>query len=420
MTDMFRKREAQGASSTEALDALLCITTPRGWAALALLGFCLLGALAWGIWGRLPYSIAGQGILLYPGGLFSIKAGSSGELEELYVNVGDTVSARQRVARIAHDDTLASLQGAQKNVDDLRSKYNLAKSLGQDDLTKNTASLDMQITQARFLIASARTKIARLEARLVEQTELQKLGLITRNALESSREELESTRAEVFKNQSVIEQLQAQKSQAQNDLTKQLLELERQISLATSELAVKQAEYRAETTILSPYDGVVVSVDADLNDIIPAGQPIVTVTPKPPHSLALNAELFFAAGEAKRIQPGMLAHIAPGTVKVDKYGYVLGTVVRVGEYPATSVEINRVLQNDALVSSMLSAGPVIAVEVTLIQDPGTPSGFRWTSSNGPPATLQAGIMCNALTITEENPPITLVMPMLKRFLLGLD
>ena len=133
----------------------------------------------------------------------------------------------------------------------------------------------------------------------------------------------------------------------------------------------------------------------------------------------MEVVLYFPASKAKRIKQGMIVHVAPGTIKQDKYGYALGLVTYVAAYPTTPVEMMQTLNNEEMVAQIEKAGAMLEVRAALIPNPDTPSGFTWTSSNGPPVGIQAGTTCFAQAVIEEDPPITLVIPMLKRFFLGI-
>ena len=52
-------------SSPEELDSLMQVTTPKGWVALISLGILILLALLWGIFGKIPTKVSGQGMILH-------------------------------------------------------------------------------------------------------------------------------------------------------------------------------------------------------------------------------------------------------------------------------------------------------------------------------------------------------------------
>jgi HlyD family secretion protein len=73
-----------------------------------------------------------------------------------------------------------------------------------------------------------------------------------------------------------------------------------------------------------------------------------------------------------------------------------------------------VLHNDALVRRFSLAGAPYAVRVALERDGANVSRYRWSSGGGPPIRLSAGTLARAEVTTREQPPLDLVVPILKR------
>ena len=95
------------------------------------------------------------------------------------------------------------------------------------------------------------------------------------------------------------------------------------------------------------------------------------------------------------------------------YGYLIARVAAVSEAPATQQGMLSLLGNQRLVEGFTEKGAPIAIEAELELDPETTSGFRWSSSKGPPFEIRSGTLCSARVITQQQPPITLVIPLLK-------
>jgi len=114
------------------------------------------------------------------------------------------------------------------------------------------------------------------------------------------------------------------------------------------------------------------------------------------------------------VHPGLEVQITPSTVKREKYGFVKGNVVSVAQFPSTEAALMRNFENESLVKSMLGNGPVTEIRAVLIQDPSTPSGYRWSSGAGPHIRLSTGSLCNARVITNRQKPIELLLPFLEK------
>lgn len=79
---LFRETALQTLSSPEQLDQLIKITPPRAWLVLGTLGFILGVALLWSVFGALPSTLSGQGIIIRQGGTYNIVTSGSGVLTD--------------------------------------------------------------------------------------------------------------------------------------------------------------------------------------------------------------------------------------------------------------------------------------------------------------------------------------------------
>ncbi|OQC35225.1 MAG: hypothetical protein BWX64_02548 [Acidobacteria bacterium ADurb.Bin051] len=94
---------------------------------------------------------------------------------------------------------------------------------------------------------------------------------------------------------------------------------------------------------------------------------------------------------------------------------MIGKVVSVSTLPATLEEIRRVVANEALAREFIDLNP-FEVVIEPIPAPETPSGFKWTSSAGPPLEVGSGTDCMVLVVVEKRKPISFVIPTVKQTL----
>ena len=64
---LFRNSALERLSSPEQLDRLVVITDPMGWLSLGTIALLVASALAWGMFGSIPYKVNGQGMLISEG-----------------------------------------------------------------------------------------------------------------------------------------------------------------------------------------------------------------------------------------------------------------------------------------------------------------------------------------------------------------
>jgi multidrug efflux pump subunit AcrA (membrane-fusion protein) len=164
----------------------------------------------------------------------------------------------------------------------------------------------------------------------------------------------------------------------------------------------------AETDVVSLFDGRVDSVLIEKGMLLDRGQNVAVVKEG---SDPLQAFVFVSAQEGKRLQKGMRAQISPSTVKTQQYGFMQGEVVSVSKFPVTEDEMFLLLENQSLVDSLRTQGESqLEVRVELQRGFSTPSGYEWSSSQGPPFAITRGTLCTASFVLGEQHPMDLVLP----------
>ncbi len=165
--------------------------------------------------------------------------------------------------------------------------------------------------------------------------------------------------------------------------------------------------------LVSPYAGEVLAVMSSKGDFVQQGGPILTLGP-PGEELELVLYVPFATGES--VEPGMTVQISPVTTKKEEYGFLLGRVDSVADFPSTAEGMRHILGTDEMVQLFLSEGAVsapIQVDVKLDPAPDAPSGYAWSSSVGPPFRLTSGTLCSARILVSQRRPISLLFPQLE-------
>jgi hypothetical protein len=187
------------------------------------------------------------------------------------------------------------------------------------------------------------------------------------------------------------------------------------VAVVTS--AAEQSGTRPGLPVTSPYAGVVTSLQAYPGQYLAAGAPLLSVEPA---GEPLVATLYLPIDEGKKVKAGQQVQIVPASVAVDEYGYLLGRVTYVAGTASTPESMQAVLQNEFLVQQFASGGPVVRVQASLTRDPGTPSGYAWSSSDGPPERISTGSSCSARVVLSRAAPITYAFPALGRVFGGAE
>jgi HlyD family secretion protein len=404
---IFRKVALERLSSPEQLDQMVQVTDPKGWLALAGIGALLLAAIGWGIFGSIPTTSQGDGILLRQGGISDLVSNAAGQVQEVLVGVGDVIEKGQPVARIQQDVLLRQIADDRSKQGVLRSQYaeavriaNQQKQLRARDLAQQRANLERSIE-------SLEKDVALLRERLDAQQVLLNDGLITKETFLTTQQSLNAKRDQLAQARLDLNGLDLKRIEADQQLDQQLEARQTAIHDLELEIGELNAKLGENVNILSPYSGRVLEVLANRGDVVNPGTAILSVEVL---SENLQAVLFVPASTGKKVQPGMTVRLSPSTVKREEYGSLLGKVTWVAEFPSTSRGMIRLLGNEALVTKLMEQGPPIQVNVALARDPATPTGYRWSSSRGPSLKISSGTLASGDIVVQEDRPIRLIIP----------
>ena len=116
---IFRKEAMARKGLAEPLDGLLRVTAPHEWVILVWLGLVLLGFAGWGLFGNIERTLSSECVLLRSGDRYSVISAVTGNVEEILVEVGDSVEAGQPLARIRAPRTEHHLRIARARVERL-------------------------------------------------------------------------------------------------------------------------------------------------------------------------------------------------------------------------------------------------------------------------------------------------------------
>ncbi|RVU33960.1 hypothetical protein EOI86_22815 [Hwanghaeella grinnelliae] len=126
---------------------------------------------------------------------------------------------------------------------------------------------------------------------------------------------------------------------------------------------------------------------------------------------------FFTIGDGKKVKQDMKVRISPANVERQRYGSIVGHVTDVSAYPVTSEGVLALTGNQEVASALLEKGGTILVTGALDKDPDTPGRYAWTSK-GYDGPITAGTTTTCRITTEERPPITFVVPLLRKWIAG--
>lgn len=471
-SDLFRKQSLERLASPERLDQLMQVVNPRSWLPLAALGSVVGVAIIWSIYGRIPITVEGRGVLIYPSNVVPLQSKSAGQLMMLNIKVGDVIKKGQVLATIdqaelrkqlqqqraklteiqSQDEAMGSLQGLrrgqeqlsmqqqrqylQQRIQELQAITPLLKIKGNTSIGQQRRGLQQRFRQTQALspIFLRRMEIRRQlfqqegaisgdEALKAEQEYLQNQEKIA--DIEGQLKELDLKETETennyHQNLSTISNFQAQlkeldskqASVAQQDL-ENVTNRKKEIQEVKREIAKLALQLGDNSQIISQYSGRILEITLAPGQVVNAGTRLATIEAEKPQSKLVSVT-YFPVAEGKKIRTGMKIQITPQTVKRERFGGILGNVTTISRFPITKEAAANEVGNSEVLEALISEkqGGLIQVFSDLELDSQTPSGYKWSSSTGPQLNISSGTTTVVRVKVEERAPITFVLPILR-------
>lgn len=412
---IFRKVALDRLASPEQLDQTLRVTDARGWIALSAVGLLLAAALVWSVTGTLPHKVAGAGMLVKSGGVLEVVAPAEGRVSDVAVEVGESVTEGQVVARVAQPALFEELQEARARLASLRAEHERALGFAREDGRLDEAGLARERADLQASVAAAEASLRSLEERVRAQEELVRDGLMTRATLLNTQQQYDGTRERVRELRAALERLALRRLEEDNRRRDAVSGSEQRLQAARAEVAQLERAYQEASQVVSPYTGRVLEVMTEQGGMVGRGEPLLSLDLTGRAVKELVAVIYVPSVHGKKIRPGMPLHVAPSTVRQEEYGMMVGKVTYVSNFPATPRGMMRTLKNEQLVRELSGGGAPYEVHADLLVDPATASRYRWTSSGGPPMEVQSGTLAMGQVTVERERPIAAVLPLLRRW-----
>ncbi|MFM7212023.1 MAG: HlyD family efflux transporter periplasmic adaptor subunit [Actinomycetota bacterium] len=156
--------------------------------------------------------------------------------------------------------------------------------------------------------------------------------------------------------------------------------------------------------VTAPIDGTIANILERVGGSTDPGQPLMTMSATEGGEQAVA---FVPAGWGNTIQIGMPARVALEAYPQSQFGTMEGTVSAVSTLPVTSERLDVLLGgNDALENFLSAQGPLLEVTITLIPDPSSATGYKWTIGAGPDRPIPVGSLGDGSVIIAEGSAIS--------------
>ncbi|MDJ0574498.1 MAG: NHLP bacteriocin system secretion protein [Xenococcaceae cyanobacterium MO_234.B1] len=469
---IFRQQALDRLSSPERLDRLMQVVSPKDW--LSLGGLAIFGVLGvvWSVFGNIPVTVAGKGILINPRRVVQFQSPISGQLQSLNVRNGQCVKKDDILGII---DPSAQKQQLQQQRDKLAQlKQQVAKTtllrqqktlLETEAITAERTSLQQRLEDTQKLtprikdegsnsISQQRRSLQQrlkdgeelnpiLKQRLATRRELQEEGAISAERVLQAEIEYRETRQNISEIQAQLQQLRVQETELQqkylenlNSITQLKAELEKldtrskqleqdnleatnteknQIQEVQRAIARWQKEVADNSIIKSPHAGCIVEITATVGQYLNPGSRLGTLQTAGKASEMVSVS-YFAVEDGKKIRPRMKILITPNTVKRTRFGGIVGEITDVSPFPITSEGATSVVGNPEVVQKLMGEGGGKVEAIAQLQlDSKTFSGYKWSSSDGPQLEISPGTTTTVRVTVEKRSPITWVLPILREW-----
>jgi HlyD family secretion protein len=402
---LFRKSALDKLSSPERLDVLMQVTSPKGWAALTMMGIILSGTVVWGFVGNIPSLAQGNGILIPQGGLRQLFSNGEGQVTKLLVEKNTSIDEGTVIAELSMPDIEDKIRVAAQRRDDLRREA--ADSASEDSATNFGA-------QQTIIQLDAEKR--RIEAEIVAKNEELKMrreqltkGIITAARVQQVEREISGLRNQVLGLNGQI-----QSARVGTRSTNQRIRSRQQMAEDAQREVERLEGLRSRVTqVRSTQKGRIVEMRKNVGDPVRMGELIATVEPT---DAKLDAIVYVNAADAIAIKPGMDVRVSPLGVDRERYGFVKGVVEAINNYAATPESIAQIVANQAVARELLGDRSKVEMRVKMLPNENTISKLQWSTRDGAPENIGAGTRLGVEVVVERRRPITFVIPKLKEML----
>ncbi|WP_255950472.1 HlyD family efflux transporter periplasmic adaptor subunit [Streptomyces odontomachi] len=156
--------------------------------------------------------------------------------------------------------------------------------------------------------------------------------------------------------------------------------------------------------------GRVTTLTVTIGAVVTTGANVATLERVNRSDAPLMALIYVPQDSAPGVPVGATVDLTVQSVSTDRYGTLNGRVKSVGTAPQTRQQITEFLGDAQLGADFTSDGRPIPVLVQLDTSSTTKSGYRWSSSQGPPFALDSMIGTSAAIRLARQHPVDWLLP----------
>lgn len=386
-----------------------------GWLTVFSCAFGLLVLLLWSIFGTVYTRVYGEGILI-PGAsnLYPVAPKYSGIVKEILVTRGELVQAGAVVAKLDTTYIDKKIINQKHYISQLEAEQNeILKRVGsqKDALEIYHKELIKALMQKREFSHEYREYLTKF---LSGVKGMREKGYVSLPKFEQYKDQYYDTVNTILQTMMNLAKSKFSLEQQQYSMFEKVTNIRLNLIQRYNELSVLEEQREETRHIRAETSGRVISIMGTIGKFIAKGTPLVNLVPKSDQETVF---VLFDPLEGKRIRQGMEAYAAPTYIDKYRYGSIIGRVKEINLYPANqSAVLSVILEQSWLKQLGFDGNAMLMAKVQLEHDKNTYSGFQWTSSEGPPHHITPGSFLKVMVDVKEQRPITLVIPLLRRWL----
>jgi len=417
---------------------------PRGYWAGAL-GAVLVAAaaLVWSVVGTVSVKVQGMGQILAAGeALYTISIPVAGRLEQIAVVPGQRVEAGMVIARMDVREIEAEIRSGKLARDQAARALERLGEASERERTHRIAAFEEQVAALEEERRVLGQRSRQLQELLTNRERLFERGVIRRLDVEETRNTYNDAALALARVGTSLAQLRAEHATFLDAQAAKLRAAEDELAAREARLVVLLERLDRDEEVRAPYAGTIVEVFADPGDILGVGQKLAVLAASGDHSVVAAQQGIVVAGGARfglheelddgnadgaeliafldpaqglRVQPGMRAHVIPASIKKEEFGAIRAEVVAINPRPVSYDQVYALIRNAEMARHYTQSGPPIVARLKLVTAD-TPNGFAWWGGTGPHFPVERGTLSNVEIDVFQQAPITLVLPLLKRWL----
>lgn len=409
---MFRKEALEKFSSNRRLEKLMIVVNPKGWVTLWFFLLAVLGIILWSFLGSIPMSTSGSGILINQEGNLIIESKEDCVVDTVLTKERDVVDYDQPILKMTSNEIALKLKDSETRLELLKKQFTTYMERHTIKAEAERKALKESILFKEKQILRTESELKTLYQDLNWKKELLQDGLVALGAISEVKEQINEKRKNIDDAKvAILTDLSS--IQKLDDIVK-IQEMKDEIQKAESQKN-EAALSMNNLLIKSPTSGKILEVPVKQYENIKKGQIVTWMEKETDEIVNYYFYGYFSSNQSQMLLPGMIAEVKLRDVDPKLYGGMLMKVVYVWDYPTTEEEINKIIGNKLLVHYLTQREGSAPIQALLepIRDESTPSGYKWTSKNGPPLPPETGAIGDVKVFVGKRKPIYYLLPLLR-------